>query len=57
MLLQNSITWMETELLGFWNMSIVRNSKYKKRKFRKLDLGEAHTLLGLLEAANLSHWT
>jgi hypothetical protein len=51
------------ELLGFWTLSIVWDSKYKKNTTCwKMDLlpssGEGgDTLLDPLEIANLNHWT
>jgi hypothetical protein len=58
----------ESELLGVWPVSIIRNSKYQKTQsfgnwvcFRsKVKMGwggETSVLLSLLERANLNHWT
>jgi hypothetical protein len=53
---------LNSESLGFWTLSIVRNSKYKKTHrfidwicFRPQVMGETPTLLGPLERANLYH--
>jgi hypothetical protein len=58
-------TVVNSELLLFWTLFIVRNSKYKKTTFRKLDVfpssgegKETPTVLGPpLERSNLNHWT
>jgi hypothetical protein len=63
-----NVEWVirqDTELLGFWAFSIVRNSReYKTRRFgnwicfRPQVKGEkTPTQLGPLERANLNHWT
>jgi hypothetical protein len=51
------------EILGYWTLTIVRNSKYKEAQrfrnwiyFRPQVRGETPTLLGPLEKANLNHW-
>jgi hypothetical protein len=49
-----------SESLGFCTSSVVQ---YSRNTFQKLNLfsssvgGKTSTLLGLLEVANLSHWT
>jgi hypothetical protein len=55
---------IKSELLGFWTLSIARNSKYEKRQrfgnwicFRVLVRRGRASLLGSWERANLSHWT
>jgi hypothetical protein len=53
-----------SESLGFWTLSIVRNSKYKTtQRFGNWMFppsgeggGETPTLLGYLKTANLNHW-
>jgi hypothetical protein len=58
-------TSLLSELLGFWTLSIIQNSKYwKTQPFWKLDLflssgegRETSTLLGPSERPNLNHWT
>jgi hypothetical protein len=61
---RNEKNVQNSELLGFWTLSIVRYSKeLEKTAFGKLDLfpssggGERPTLLGPLERANLKYWT
>jgi hypothetical protein len=53
-----------SELLALWTLPIVRNYKYQKTAFRKVDLfpssvegRETPALLGPLERTNLNHWT
>jgi hypothetical protein len=53
-----------SELLGFWTLSIIQYSRnYKTQRFGKWIClrpqmsGEASTLLGPFERANLNHWT
>jgi hypothetical protein len=46
----------ETGLLGFWALSIVLQSEELDRPRLQVIKWETHTLLGLLERANLSHW-
>jgi hypothetical protein len=55
---------LHSESPGSWTSSIARDSKYKKTQrfgncicFRPQVKGWKPTLLGLLERANLSHWT
>jgi hypothetical protein len=64
--IHRQITNQGSELLGFWNVTIVRNSKYvlENTTFWKLDLflssvegRETPTLLGPLGRANLNHWS
>jgi hypothetical protein len=52
-----------TELLGFWSLSIIGILKTRKQRFRNLICfnpqvrWETPTQLGPLERANLNHWT
>jgi hypothetical protein len=49
----------DSESLGFWTLSIVRNSKHVSETgcVSVLRWGEGDTLLGPSERANLNHWT